>query len=39
MEKLFLHIGVFAAFTVLVYFVCMWFVKIEEERQRKHTKR
>jgi hypothetical protein len=31
--------GVFLLFTVLVYFVCMWFVRIEEERQKRRTKR
>jgi hypothetical protein len=31
--------GVFLLFTVLVYFVCMWFVRIEEEKQRRRTKR
>ena len=27
--------GVFLLFTLLVYLVCMWFVRIEEKRQRK----
>ena len=39
MEKLFLHMGVFLAFTALVYFVCMWFVRIEERERENKTRR
>ena len=35
MGKLFLHAGVFLAFTVVVYFVCMWFVAIEDKKQAR----
>ena len=38
MEKLLLHAGVFALFTVLVYFACMWFVRMEE-RGRESRRR
>jgi hypothetical protein len=38
MDKLLLHAGVFAAFTVVVYLVCMWFVRLEE-RGRDGRKR
>lgn len=34
MDKLFLHAGVFALVTLLVYLVCMWFVRIEERKKR-----
>ena len=39
MEKLFLHAGVFLAFTALVYFVCMWFVRIEERGRTTRTRK
>ena len=35
MDKLLLHAAVFAAFTVLVYLVCMWVVRMEERETRK----
>lgn len=38
MEKLLLHAAVFAAFTVLVYLVCMWFVRLEERGRDKETR-
>ena len=40
MEKLFLHAAVFLAFTAVVYFVCMWFVRMEErDRDSRGTRR
>lgn len=40
MDRLLLHAAVFAAFTALVYFVCMWFVRLEErDRERKKNRR
>lgn len=40
MDKLFLHAAVFAFFTLIVYFVCMWFVRIEErQRERRRQDR
>jgi hypothetical protein len=39
MEKLFLHAGVFLAFTAVVYFVCMWFVRIEERGRQDRSRR
>jgi hypothetical protein len=36
MDKLLLHAAVFAAFTFVVYLVCMWFVRLEE---RDHERR
>jgi hypothetical protein len=40
MDKLLLHAAVFAVFTLVVYLVCMWFVRLEErERDRAGSKR
>ena len=42
MDKLFIHAGVFALFTFVVYLVCMWFVRMEErggERDRSKRRR
>ena len=40
MDKLLIHAAVFAAFTVLVYLVCMWFVRVEERaRERRKPRR
>lgn len=39
MDKLLLHAAVFAAFTVVVYLVCMWFVRIEERAQERKKSR
>lgn len=33
--RLFMYMGIFGGFTVLVYFACMWMVKIEENRRKK----
>ncbi len=35
MEKLFLHMGVFALVTAIVATVCFWFVAQEEKKKRK----
>lgn len=32
------HAGVFLAFTFVVYLVCMWFVRMEEEKNAKKRK-
>ncbi|HEX6927185.1 MAG TPA: hypothetical protein VF167_17300 [Longimicrobiaceae bacterium] len=37
MAKLLLHAGVFALFTLIVYFVCMWFVRVEERKQERRS--
>lgn len=34
MEKLFLHMAVFAVVTALVAAACFWFVRRDEERER-----
>lgn len=39
MDRLLLHAGVFALFTVLVYFVCMWFVRLEERKDPRAPRR
>lgn len=39
MDRLLLHAGVFALFTLLVYFVCMWFVRLEERKQEARRSR
>lgn len=39
MGKLFLHMGVFLAFTFVVYLVCMWFVRIEDKKQARRRGR
>lgn len=39
MGKLFLHAGVFLAFTVLVYFACMWFVRLDARKAARRTQR
>jgi hypothetical protein len=35
MGKLFLHAGVFLAFTFVVFLVCQWFIRYEEQRAQK----
>ena len=35
MGKLFLHMGVFAAFSLLVLAVCFWMVRIEDRKQAR----
>ena len=35
MGKLFLHMGVFAVVTFLIFLVCMWFVRIEDQREAR----
>ena len=35
MGKLFFHMGVFALVTFVIYLVCMWFVRIEDQREAK----
>lgn len=35
MGKLFFHMGVFALVTFVVFLVCMWFVRIEDQREAK----
>jgi hypothetical protein len=39
MGKLFFHMGVFALVTFLVYLVCLWFVRIEDQREAKRQQR
>ena len=39
MGKLFFHMGVFALVTFVVYLVCMFFVRLEDEREKKYGKR
>ena len=39
MDRLLLHAGVFLLFTVLVYFVCMWFVRLEERKDSRPPRR
>jgi len=39
MGKLFFHMGVFAVVTFVAYLVCMFFVRLEEQRERKYGKR
>ena len=39
MDKLFLHAGVFLAVTAVVYFVCMWFVRVDERKARRTDRR
>lgn len=34
MDKLFLHMGVFAVITAIVAAVCFWFVRRDEEKKR-----
>ena len=38
MGKLFFHMGVFAVVTFVVYLVCMFFVRIEDQRQARRAK-
>ncbi len=35
MGKLFFHMGVFAVVTFLVYLACMFFVRIEDQREAR----
>ena len=35
MEKLFLHMGVFAVITAVVAVICFWFVRKAEEKKRR----
>lgn len=39
MDRLLLNAGVFALFTLLVYFVCMWFVRLEERKKQERAAR
>jgi hypothetical protein len=39
MGKLFFHMGVFALVTFVIYLVCLWFVRIEDQREAKHGRR
>ena len=39
MGKLFFHMGVFALVTFVIYLVCLWFVRIEDQREAKHGPR
>ena len=38
MGKLFFHMGVFALVTFVIYLVCMWFVRIEDQREAKRRR-
>ena len=35
MGKLFFHMGVFALVTFVIFLVCMWFVRDEDQREAK----
>jgi uncharacterized membrane protein len=35
MGKLFFHMGVFAVVTLVIFLVCMWFVRIEDQREAR----
>ena len=35
MGKLFFHMGVFALVTFVIFLVCMWFVRVEDQREAK----
>ena len=35
MFEVFWRAGIFLLFTFVVYLVCMWFVRVEEEKDRK----
>jgi len=35
MGKLFFHMGVFAVVTFVIFLVCMWFVRVEDQREAK----
>jgi uncharacterized membrane protein len=39
MGKLFFHMGVFALVTFVIFLVCMWFVRIEDQREAKRGRR
>ena len=39
MGKLFFHMGVFAVVTFVIFLVCLWFVRIEDEREAKRKQR
>jgi preprotein translocase subunit YajC len=39
MGKLFFHMGVFALVTFVIFLVCMWFVRIEDQREAKRRQR
>ena len=39
MGKLFFHMGVFALVTFVIYLVCLWFVRIEDQREAKRQQR
>ena len=39
MGKLFFHMGVFAVVTFLVYLACMFFVRIEDQREARRRGR
>lgn len=39
MDRLLLHAAVFAVFTIVVYLVCMWFVRIEERAEERRRSR
>jgi len=39
MGKLLFHAGVFALVTFAIYLVCMWFVRIEDQREAKRQQR
>lgn len=39
MGKLFFHMGVFAVVTFVIFLVCLWFVRIEDEREARRKQR
>ena len=39
MGKLFFHMGVFALVTFLVYLACLFFIRVEEQREAKRGRR
>lgn len=38
MGKLFLHMGVFAVVSAVVYALCLWMVRIEERREARRRR-
>ena len=39
MGKLFVHMGVFALVTFLVYLACLYFIRVEERREARRNSR
>lgn len=39
MGKLFFHMGVFAVVTFLVYLACLFFIRVEDQREARRRQR